>query len=149
MTSPHERVDAEIRRLHRFLENWLNGTLPGTEDELEKHLTSRLHPEFFNIQPAGIVLTRDALVRQIRFGHGASPDFAIHIRNVTVRHHVDAHRVIATYEEYQRGAQKSARANNARLSTALFDLTAEDAIWHFIQETWLPEANHAEENFQF
>lgn len=149
MTTTHERVDAEIRRLHQFLEHWLNGTLLGTEEELQVQFTNRLHPEFFNIQPAGIVLTRDALVRQIMSGYGASPEFAIHIRNVTIRSQLDTNSVIATYEEYQRGAQKSTRSENARLSTALFQLGPGSIQWHFIQETWLPEANHEPENFQF
>lgn len=149
MTTTLERANAEIKRLHRFLEDWLNGTLPNNDAELEAHLTSKLQTDFFNIQPAGNVLTRDALIRQIGSGYGASPNFGIHIRNVAVRHEIDVGYVTATYEEYQRGAKKSAHSNNARLSTALLHFDGDTATWHFIQETWLPEANHAPENFQF
>jgi len=144
-------VELEIKRLHQFLEGWLNGGAQRSEAVFTESLTDILHPAFVNIQPAGILLGRDQLLDQIRDGHGASPDFRIRIRNVVVRQSLDsAGTILATYEEYQKGARNSTRSDNARLSSALFQRESNDRlIWLHIHETWLPEAKHAEACFQF
>lgn len=144
-------VEREIERLHRFLGDWLNGTAPGTDDAFAEGLENRLHPAFVNIQPAGVALGRDELLDQVRDGHGASPNFCIRIRNVVVRQSLDgAGTILATYEEYQKGARNSARSDNARLSSALFQREPNGRLaWLHIHETWLPEAKHAPVNFQF
>lgn len=146
-----DHVRAEIERLHRFLAEWLNGTLPGTEDVLKDGMTDYLHPGFINIQPAGVVLDRETILDQIRSAHGRSPEFRILIRNVRL-HHVrgDGASLLATYEEYQRGARNSARSENVRLSTAIFARTEDDRLtWLHIHETWMPDAAHAPEQFEF
>lgn len=144
-------VEREIERLHQFLEDWLNGSVPGTEAVFVESLADILHPAFVNIQPAGVLLERDKLLDQIRKGHGASPDFRIRIRNVVVRPTLDsAGTMLATYEEYQKGARNSARSENARLSSALFQRDPDGRlVWLHIHETWLPEANHLPTCFQF
>lgn len=144
-------VEHEIKRLHQFLEDWLNGSVAETDAAFAEGLADRLHPAFVNIQPAGIALGRDDLLDQIRAGYGASPDFRIRIRNVVVRQTLDsASTILATYEEYQRGARNSARSDNARLSSALLQGDANDRlVWLHIHETWLPEAKHGPACFQF
>lgn len=144
-------VESEIKRLHRFLEDWLSGSAPQTDAAFAEGLTDSLHPAFVNIQPAGIPLGRDLLLDQIRDGHGASPDFRIRIDNVEVRQTLDqGGTILATYEEYQKGARNSARSNNARLSSALFQREASGRlVWLHVHETWLPEANHDPANFRF
>ena len=144
-------VTGEIERLHRFLEDWLSGSAPGTDAAFAGGLANALHPDFVNIQPAGIPLGRDLLLEQIRDGHGASPDFRIRIRNVMVRQTLDgAGTILATYEEYQTGARNSARSDNARLSSALFQRNSEGRlVWLHIHETWLPEAKHDPAHFRF
>ena len=58
--------------------------------------------------------------------------------------------VLATYEEYQKGARNSVRAENARLSTVLFERKSDERlIWRHIHETWLPDDKHDPANFQF
>lgn len=146
-----EAVRIEIERLHRFLEQWLNGALDWSDEVFEDGIGRRLHPNFINIQPAGIVLSCETILDQIRSGHGRSPDFRIRIRNVQL-HQVldDKDMLLATYEEYQRGARNSARPDNARLSTALFAEIETGALeWRHIHETWLPEEAHAPERFDF
>lgn len=145
------RIEAEIVALHRFLAGWLSGSLPANEAAFAAGLEARLHPGFVNIQPAGRLLRREDLLRQIRAGHGASPGFAIGIRAVTLRHALDQARLyLATYEEYQNGARNSARAENARLSTVLFEDTPDGRlVLRHIHETWLPEDKHAPANFRF
>ena len=92
-------------------------------------MESRLHPTFVNIQPAGIALTRATLLDQLRRAWGKSPDFRIRVRNVALHASCDDTGVLlATYEEYQRGARNSARPDNARLSTALFAETGAGAL---------------------
>ena len=146
-----ETVRREIERLHLFLEQWLNGTLERSDATFADGVESRLHSDFVNIQPAGIVLRRDALVDQLKSGYGKSPDFQIHIRNVELRPVLDSQAVLlATYEEYQRGARNSARPDNARLSTALFSKAGGSKLtWLHIHETWLPDEAHAAALFDF
>jgi hypothetical protein len=144
-------VAREIEGLHKFLEDWLNGTAPATDEAFAEGLADRLHLSFVNIQPAGLVLERGDLLEQIRSGHGKSPDFRIRVRNVELRHRCpDAGTILATYEEYQKGARNSARACNARLSSALFERTADGRlVWLHVHETWLPEAKHDPAGFRF
>ncbi len=144
-------IEREIKRLHQFLENWLNGSAPDRDAVFAEGIEDILHPAFVNIQPAGILLERGQLLDQLRAGHGASPDFRIRIRNVVVRQSPDrAGTMLATYEEYQKGARNSARSDNARLSSALFHRDANGRlVWLHIHETWLPEAKHAPASFRF
>lgn len=146
-----KRVEQEIADLHSFLTDWLNGAMPASAANFAAGLEARLHPGFVNIQPSGELLRRDDLLRQIRAGYGASPDFKIKIRAVRLHHALDqASTILATYEEYQKGARNSARAENARLSSVLFeDRSDEGLIWRHIHETWLPDSNHDPVNFRF
>ena len=146
------RVEAEIQDLHRFLEQWLNGSLPAARDVFDAGLANLLDHDFINIQPAGVSLGREHLVQAIFDGHGASPDFAIKIRNVAIRRMFDNdNMVLATYEEYQRGARNSAHPENARISTALMLDRGNGTRfrWIHIQETWLTADHHAAHNFEF
>ena len=135
---PAEAVAREIAALHLFFEQWLNGTLPDSEEVFAEGLERRLAPGFVNIQPAGLVLSRDDLIAQIRRGHGASPAFRIRVAEVAVQTSLeDASLILATYREYQRGARNSA-SDNARISTVLLRRRDADFLWLHIHETWLP-----------
>lgn len=143
-------VEAEIRGLHADLALWLSGRCTADTTWFGTAFAERLHEAFFNVQPAGIVLTREDLLGDLESGYGVSEDFDIHIRNVTLRQVMDdGALLLATYEEYQRGANNS-RSENARLSAVLFERRTDGRlIWRSIHETWLPEANHAAEHFAF
>ncbi|MGI9405163.1 MAG: hypothetical protein ACR2O4_02230 [Hyphomicrobiaceae bacterium] len=147
---PDEKsIAAEIVALHEALAVWLSGRCPHVNAFFEKEFRARFHPEFFNIQPAGIVLTRADLLHTLDNGYGRSRDFHIRIRNVQLRQ-IMAPLILATYEEYQTGAQNSARSNNARLSSVLFEKHEDGRLlWRAIHETWLSEENHAAANFAF
>ena len=145
------RVTQEVEALHQFLEGWLNGSLPATDEVFADGIANRLHPMFSNIQPAGIALTGTDLLRQLKGGHGASPAFRIRIRNAKIQHHLaDTGAILATYEEFQKGARNSARADNARLSSVLFS-RGEDGrlVWLHLHETWLPDDRHLPGLFEF
>ena len=153
MVSRKEQEDTvrrEVEALHRFLEEWLNGTLPDDQAVFEAGIVRRLHPAFTNIQPAGRALSCGDLLRGLRQGHGGSPDFRIKVRNVALCGALEQDDLIlATYEEYQKGARYSA-PENARLSSVLFRRDPGGRlIWLHLQETWLPEENHAPEHFGF
>lgn len=147
-----DRVRTEVETMHSFLEQWLNGSLPKSRESFEREFIDCVDADFVNIQPAGIALSGKTLIDAIFEGHGASPDFRIRVRNVAIRRTFDNDNVVlATYEEYQRGARNSALAENARVSTALMldRGNAHRFRWIHIHETWLPEENHAPENFNF
>lgn len=133
-----ETVTAEIVALHRALAAWLSGAEARDDRVFETSIAGRLAPGFYNIQPAGTVLLRDDLLRQLRAGHSKSPGFAIRIRNVALRARLADGWLVATYEEYQRGARNSA-ARNGRLSTALLRPGEPSGEWLAVHETWLPE----------
>lgn len=144
-------VAQEIAALHRFFEGWLNGSLAGTEAVFVEHLERRLDEDFVNIQPAGVILSRELLLDRIRKGYAASPAFRIRVDKVAVRRHfAERGLILATYEEYQRGARNSA-PENTRLSTVLLQQDGSDGSfrWLHIQETWLPEDAISPEAFRF
>lgn len=143
-------IEAEIKRLHEFLANWFNGTLPAGDDIYADHFGDHLSADFVNIQPGGARLNRDQLNKAIIAGYGKNPDFKILIRNVEIRAVMDGGALIfATYEEYQKGARNS-HAYNARVSTLLIEKRkAGGFMWHHIHETWLPEDHHGPEMFEF
>jgi len=146
-----KRVVEEVEALHLALADWLSGRQQWDEHFFAEAFENRLHAAFFNVQPSGKTLTRDDLLNALRNGHGRSPEFDIHIRNVTAQHAPGSdNTIVATYEEYQRGARNSEKAQNARLSTAVFSHSDKtQLVWYAIHETWLPLENHAPENFKF
>lgn len=144
------RVASEISALHDDLASWLSGRQSRENTFFQAAFRDRLHEAFFNVQPAGIVLSRSELLHDLDNGYGHSPDFDIQILNVTVRQILCKGRhILATYEEYQRGARKSQRSENARLSTVLFEQQGDRLMWRSIHETWLPDEKHSSENFRF
>ncbi len=149
MNDTFERVRSEIERLHAFFTDWLSGGMPKDEALYQDRLVRHLDPGFTYIMPGAAFLTGEDLIRQIRDAHGGSPDFRIQVRNIRLLDQAATPGLIAAvYEEYQRGAVHSA-PQNARLSTALFRDGPDGLVWLHVHETWLPEAAHAPERFQF
>ena len=126
---------AEVVRLHDFLGAWFRGEL--ADDRFEPNFANSLHPDFENVQPAGIALTRNELLEPIRAGRGANLDFQITI---------EAPRLLGTwpglilfqYIERQTGAPASA-PENRRLSTVLFEAGGNLLIWRYLTEIGLPD----------
>lgn len=138
-------VRKEVESLHEFFVGWFRGTV--AEDTFEAGFVSRMSPDITMIPPAGLVLSRDALAENLKTGYGKNPDFRIVIRNVVVRKVFPGY-VLATYEEWQRGAQSSKPADNARIATALFT-RSEPLTWLHLHETWMPPASTPPEAFDF
>ncbi len=60
--------------------------------------------------------------------------------------------VLATYEEWQKGALNSKPPNNGRVSSAVFlkDRSRPNGLmWLHVHETWLPEAVVSADPFSF
>lgn len=123
----------EVVRLHDFLGAWFRGEL--TSEEIEKGLADVLHPDFENVQPAGVILTRDKIVEAIREGRGTNPDFRITIEKPRLLGSWPK-MLLFQYVEYQTGARASA-PENRRLSTALFEKDGEKLVWRYLTEVGL------------
>lgn len=123
----------EVVRLHDFLGAWFRGEL--FTEEINQSFACFLHPDFENVQPAGVTLTRGKIVDSIREGRGTNPEFQIII---------EAPRLLASwtdlllfqYIEYQTGARSTA-PENRRLSTVLFERDSEKLIWRYLTEIGL------------
>lgn len=138
MTQAYENALTEVEALHRFIAGWFQGAEANTSENFQTSFARRLDPRFINIQPAGRVLSRDALLSAIREGHGTNSDFTIEIRDLTVHREFDDGRLLlATYTEIQSGAKKSNPPTNARLSSVLFERVegAEYLNWLHLHET--------------
>lgn len=151
MSRLHARISDEIEELHSFLGNWLNGRAENSDEVFNKGIRDRLGEQFFNIQPAGILLAREELLAQIHGGYAASPGFKIKIRSIKMLQNFDRGQfIIAMYEEYQKNARNSPKRDNARLSTVVFENRATAPLtWLHIHETWLPAINHTSSMFEF
>jgi hypothetical protein len=124
---------AEIVRLRDVIEGWFTGRL--AEDRFDPDFADALHPEFENIQPSGLVGSREDLLDSLRAAHGANPDFRITIEEPRLLA-VYPGLILAGYIEAQTGARNSPPENRRR-STVLFE-TGDRLIWRYLQETALP-----------
>ncbi len=141
MHNIHDAVRHETEALHKFISAWFRGEERNLHEVFRAGLSNRLDPGFVNIQPAGRVLVRDALLRSIESGYGTNPDFEIFIEDSSVRRVFDRERyVLATYTEIQEGAKNSTPSRNARLSTVLFKWKKPNGpfSWLHLHESKLP-----------
>ena len=127
------QAKGEIVRLHDFLAAWFRGEL--NTDDFDPGFASSLHPDFENVQPAGVVLTRDDLLTAIRDGYGANPHFQIAIEAPRLLGSWP-NQILAQYVEFQTGARASA-PENRRLSTVLFEKSTDRLIWRYLTEIGL------------
>lgn len=133
---------AEIKRLHVFLQDWITGSAPQTDAEFASRFSDHLAENFQLVQPGGEVSDRNATLDAIWGLHGKNPPFRIQIRNPRPVLTGAKGVISVLYEEWQREALNALRANNGRVSTAIFDITdrpGQPLKWAFIHETWLPD----------
>ena len=147
MTNDLERASALIVDLHRFFTDWMSGACAKRAESLTTGLLQHVAPDFVGIMASGVVITPVALEQWMSTVHGASPQFRIAIRNVTIRRRLGA-ALVVTYEEWAHDAPEP-RPNNARLSTmVLRDHDGRLQVAH-LQETWLPEEVVRSGDFNF
>lgn len=138
-------VRQEIVDLHDFFVAWFNGS--ADQGDLDAQLIARLDPDMTFIPPEGVTLAADQLIGGFRQSFGKNKNFRIQIRDVIIRHVLDAH-VLATYTEWQIGSTMSGSAQNARQTSALLT-TARPFRWLHVHETRLPEEIRAAGPFDF
>jgi len=135
-----QRCEDEVVQLHRFFQDWFNGTLPSTEDEFRR-FDSVMAEGFVIISPSGEMTERAELLERLLAVHGIWREMSrpgrIWIENLQVRHQV-GDQVLVLYEEWQEIEGES----RGRLSTALFrrrEGTPNGVEWMHVHEVWLPD----------
>ncbi len=131
--------EAEVRRLHRFLEDWMTGALPNTAAVFDREYALVFAPSVVLVDPGGVIYERAGILEWTRAAYGMHADpekaFTIWIDNVHTQHrHGDL--CLAMYEEWQR----LRGIRSCRLATALFSRgpgTPHGVAWLHAHETWL------------
>ncbi|MEM7237761.1 MAG: DUF4440 domain-containing protein [Pseudomonadota bacterium] len=134
MTDPLASATAEIERLHAFISGWFRGEID--ESAFGPDFADRLHPQFENIQPLGVVLTKPDLLEPIMQARGSNTDFRIAIREPRILGTWPGV-ILATYVEEQTGARNTVPPDNDRRSTVLFCVEGRALVWRHLQETAL------------
>ena len=147
MTDPAltARIRAEIEDLHVFFVDWFTGKAPKTQ--LESRFIASMDADMVFVSPEGDRLSRADLTLGFEGAHGANPGFRIAIRDVEVQREI-GDLVLATYTEWQHGAQRSGRKQSGRFTTVLMTRDAPHR-WLHVHETWLPEAEQAAGSYDF
>ncbi len=135
----HDGCDAEVRRLHRFLEGWLTGALPRSTEIFDRDYARVFAPSLVVVDPGGVIYRRAGILEWTRAAHGIHADpvkaFAIWIDDVRMHHH-QGDLCLVMYEEWQ--PLEGARC--CRLVTAPFTCsedTPHGVAWLHAHETWL------------
>ena len=135
----------EIKSLHVFFVAWFSGRC--TKESFTENFSTRFHPDFKLIPPAGTLLNLEQLTTAIHNGYASNPPFKIQIRNVKLQRTFGDH-MLVTYEEWQQYALASTSPNNGRIASAVFK-TNQPLEWIHIHETWLPEVIQKADNYHF
>lgn len=130
---------AEVHGLHRFFEAWLAGTAPRTGFA---RCADALAPGFVQIDPAGAVNPRDALLAGLEAAHGrAGAGFAIRIADC-IACCIAGPVCLVDYVEHQ----QTSAGPTARRSSALFGRapgTPSGVAWLHLHETWIAQPRPA------
>jgi hypothetical protein len=134
MDELRDRCAAQIRDLHRVIEDWLTGRAPRTAEAFAVFADAH-SPEFTMVPPDGALLGRDELLPGFEGAHGTAPGLRIRISDVALVH-ADTAGILVTYEEWQDGPA----GQSARRSTVL--LEPHTAAPHglrsrHLHETWM------------
>jgi hypothetical protein len=145
--SLEERVRREVEELHRFFQQWFNGTVPDT-DEAFARFAEVLADGMVIVSPDGRLRERDEVFRGLRSAYApeGSEPVRVWVENVQLRRHLpspDGDLVVVTYEEWlQRGETKRGRISSALLRAA--PETPNGLEWLHLHETWLPPAEEGQ-----
>ena len=127
----------EVVSLHEFIEAWMAGSLPDT-DETYARFAEAMAEDFQIISPSGALSDRTKILSAFRGAHGVrSKVFSVVIKNFRTRL-IAPPLMLATYEEWQYEND----AATARVSTVLIRRDAAKpggVAWVHLHETWLPE----------
>lgn len=131
--------EAEVKRLHRFLQDWLTGVLPNAAEVFDRDYARVLAPSVVLVDPGGVIYGRAGILDWTRAAHGMHADaakaFEIWIDRCRVPRR-DGDLCLVMYEEWQR----LAGTTSCRLATALLSRnedTPHGVAWLHAHETWL------------
>ena len=142
------RVKREVEEMHRFFEDWFNGTLP-KDDASFARFEGSISDDFVLVEPSGAVVDRATLAERLRAAHGSWPapvngEPVVEISDVrSLSHHGDT--MLFAYVERQNLEGKVTR----RQSTALFRSVLKKPNrleWLHVHETWLTPPAPQEED---
>ena len=139
--SKHKELEqsllAEVVAFHDFIAQWFRGEVEDDPLLFDHHMKQKLAPDFINIQPSGLVLTRGELLDPIFQAHGVNADFDISIREFHLMFvGVQDSFAVVRYIEDQSGARNTNPPNNSRISSVGFRLE-DQILWQFCHETGL------------
>lgn len=137
-----KRSRGEVVELHKFFQEWFNGSLPLTEESFAR-VVEALSKDFIIITPQGRLVDRVTLLTGLYKGHNSRKDLHIWIKNFRL-HYQQGNILLAIYEEWQEAAGET----TARLSTVVFrERTGgpNGLEWLHVHETWL-ETGRPEED---
>lgn len=124
----------EIRKLHQFLQGWLTGTVPESDESFQRFRTALAH-DFLVIHPTGKTDNKARVLENFRGAYGRKgTGYAMDISNIHARAHAGGICVMG-YEERHRG-----EPGRARICTAVFRRREIDGRveWVHLRETLLP-----------
>ncbi|MCY3412783.1 MAG: hypothetical protein INQ03_14190 [Candidatus Heimdallarchaeota archaeon] len=124
-----ELILAEIKNRHIYFMNYFTGKLE--KDEILAFY-SAIDEHFTLITPSGIEYDHDAIVKMIEESHDTRESMKIWTEEISCKQLVDTY-YLAKYFELQENNGKTTK----RISSAIFKIVDETAIWVHVHETWI------------
>jgi hypothetical protein len=137
MDELRDRCAAQIRDLHRVIEDWLGGRVPRTHSAFAAFADAHA-PGFTMVTPDGALLGRDQLLPGFEGAYATAPGLRISISGVALVHAAGGAAVV-TYEEWQDGPA----GRTGRRSTVLLEGHAgapHGLRSRHLHETWIDHA---------
>ena len=123
----------EVKNLHKFIQGWLTGSVPKTEEAFSRFINS-LDTDFIIFHPTGISEYCEDLIMSFWSAYGIrEKNFTIEIRNLNHRMTLGDFALV-TYEEWQFD-----ETTTGRVSTVLFRKSEKEnkVRWVHLHETWI------------
>jgi hypothetical protein len=136
--------------IHEFFTDWVGGRCPGDAETFQRNALDLISDDLVAIFPSGRRFGKVDFKGYMSSIYGSNPDFRIKIRELRVTHLSDGMAVV-NYEEWQRAAKASDRANNGRATTMVVGEKRSGEGIEILQvhETWLPDDAVAAGDFNF
>ena len=124
-----KQCEEEVIRIHRFFVNWLNGTVPNSEELFARECDSALAHDMVLVKTNGDVVRFDQLRRELREAHGVKKGlvFDMEIRDFQVfQNSTSSDSCLVMYQEWHYGRnnddseEATSLLNDKRQCTALF-----------------------------
>jgi hypothetical protein len=132
-----KNCEKEVIELHRFFEEWLNGTIANSDETLSR-VNTALGDDFLIISPNAKQTKKPALLHSLKNSHGAWNNGRIWIKHIN-RRLLNNDLCLITYEEWQN--KGDGENDRGRLSSALFRKNKEAPCgvqWVHLHEVWIP-----------